>query len=71
LRIGAAEFFAGVLGGEFPLHPNACLIALALPGVDFGDQRFAFTDTAGEALAPQHADFDFHHVQPAGVLGQG
>lgn len=44
------------------------MVSLALPGFDLGDQAAAFADAPIEALAAQHADFDFDHVEPTGVL---
>jgi hypothetical protein len=38
-------------------------------GVDLGGEFLVLTDPAVETLTAQHADFDLHHVEPAGVLG--
>jgi hypothetical protein len=39
-----------------------------LPSGDLGEDRLLVVDAAVEALAAQDADFDFHHIQPAGVF---
>ena len=46
-----------------------CGVALSFPGGDFGDEALGVVDPAVQALAAQHADLDFDHVEPAGVLG--
>ena len=40
-----------------------------LPGSGLGDQLLGAVDATIEALGGQHANLDFHHVQPAGVFG--
>ena len=37
--------------------------------VDLGDKDLTRTDSAIQTLPAQHADFDFHHVEPTGVFG--
>ena len=66
--IGAGQFDPGAVGGEHPLDVRAAVVALVFPCLDLADQTFALADAAIQALAAQHADFDFNHVQPAGML---
>ena len=40
-----------------------------LPGDDFGYETFLAVDAPIQALTAQHANLDFYHVQPAGMLG--
>src|SRR3979490_3261937 len=64
----SAELFASLLGGEHPLDPGAFGVSPLFPGSDLGEDRFLVVDAAVQALAAQDADFDFHHVQPAGMF---
>lgn len=41
---------------------------MLLPRGDFGNEAIALADAAIEALATQHANLDFNHVEPTGVL---
>jgi hypothetical protein len=41
---------------------------LSFPGGDFAAQSLGVVDPAIQALAPQDADFDLDHVEPACVL---
>ncbi len=43
-------------------------IAAQLPGVDLGDEYGAVWQAPIKTLAIQDADFDFSHVEPAGVF---
>jgi len=43
--------------------------ASRFPGADLRYEMLVAGDAPIEALAAQHTDFDFDHVQPAGVLG--
>jgi AraC family transcriptional regulator, positive regulator of tynA and feaB len=45
-------------------------VALALPGVDFGDQRLSFADAPVQTLTAQHADLDLHHVCDVGAIDE-
>lgn len=42
---------------------------MPFPGSDLAAQSLGVVDPAIQALAPQDADLDFDHVEPAGVLG--
>ena len=44
-------------------------IALLLPDGSLDGQLLDTFDAAVKALGRQHADLDFHHVQPAGMFG--
>jgi hypothetical protein len=68
-RLSAPYFGARFLGCEHPFYAGARSIALPLPGSDFGYEAFLTVDATIQALTAPHANFDFHHVQPAGVLG--
>jgi hypothetical protein len=64
-----AHFGAGLFGCEHPVDASADCVSLSLPGGDFALEFVCIIDSTVEALAAQHADLNFHHVQPAGVLG--
>src|ERR1700678_1561568 len=63
-------FGSGLVGCEHPLNTRAGSVAVSFPSCDFGDEADLCGDTPVEALAAQDADFDLHHVEPAGVLGR-
>ena len=42
---------------------------MTLPSIDLGDETVTVRDAPIQALAAQHADLDFDHVEPAGVFG--
>jgi hypothetical protein len=44
-------------------------VARLLPDGSLGGQLLDTFDAAVKALGRQHADLDFHHVQPAGMFG--
>src|SRR4029077_19327426 len=63
------HFGACLFGCEHPVDASSGCISLSLPSGDFGLELFRIIDATIEALAAQHADLDFHHVEPAGVFG--
>jgi hypothetical protein len=42
---------------------------LSPPRFDFGYEGFALANATIEALTAQHANLDFHHVEPTGMFG--
>lgn len=64
-RIEPFEFDASVGGGELPIDLGIELIATGLPSGDFAAQGFDFVDTAVQALANHHVEFNLGHVEPA------
>jgi hypothetical protein len=67
-RISACQLVPRLLRGELPFDAGAGRVALPLPGLDLGDKDLTRTDSAIQTLPAHHADFDFHHVEPARVL---
>jgi hypothetical protein len=61
---------SGLLSGELPFDARTGSVSLSLPGFDFDDEGLPFADAAIQTLAMQHADFDFHHIELARVLGR-
>ena len=45
-------------------------ITVFLPALDFGDKHRLIGNTAVEALAGQHGEFGFGHIEPAAMLGR-
>jgi hypothetical protein len=43
----------------------------ASPCIDLGYEKLAFADEAIQTLTAQHADFDFHHVEPTCMSSTG
>jgi hypothetical protein len=66
--IGAGQLQPRAFCGEHPLDACTTLVALLFPRLDFTDEAFTLADLAVQALAPQHANFEFHHIQPARML---
>src|SRR3974390_1142164 len=66
--IEAGELFASLVCCEAPIDAGAGGVSILLPFGDLGFEEVAFADAAVEALTVQHADFNFDHVQPTGVL---
>ena len=62
------EANTSVLSGESPVDGTTKPIAAFFPRGDLGDERPGVGDATVEALAPQAAQFDLGHVQPATVL---
>ena len=60
-RIGAAQLGPSALSVKHPLDAGLGRVALSLPGVDLGNEPLTFADAPVQALAAQHADFDFDH----------
>jgi hypothetical protein len=64
------ELSIRVLSSESPLDGCARVVAVALPGSDFGFERSAIGQPPIEALSTQSCNLDFGHIEPAGVLGR-
>ena len=45
-------------------------VSISLPGRDFADERWLVGNSAGEALAGEHAEFGLGHVEPTSVFGR-
>ena len=58
------------IDSEHPFDTRLGFVALFFPGGDLCDQLLAVTDLPIEALTTQDANLDFHHVEPACVLGR-
>jgi hypothetical protein len=68
--IGAAHFGASFVGGEHPVDFCASGISLSLLCVDLPCEAARTVDSAVQALAAQHCDFDLTMLRQlaAGVL---
>src|SRR5260221_8804555 len=66
--IGTTELGSGTLQCEEPLDAGLFSVALTLPSGDLPFQGSLVRDAPVKALFDEHADLDFHHVQPACVL---
>jgi len=66
----SAELSVRVLSSESPLDGCARMVAVALPGSDFGFGRGAIRQPPIQALSTQGCNLDFGHIEPAGVLGR-
>jgi hypothetical protein len=64
-----AHFGAGLVGCEHPFDAGGDGVVLLLPDGSLDGQLLETFDAAVKALGRQHADLDFHHVQPAGMFG--
>src|SRR5512134_3511340 len=64
------QFGSGMVEGEAPLRGGALGIALGLPGCDLAGERLLVGDAPVEALAAEHGELQFGHVEPAAVLGR-
>src|SRR3989338_1463437 len=62
------HFLIRILPSERPRDAALFGIAALLPSVDLGDQRSAVWQTPVKTLAIKDTDFDFSHVEPAGVF---
>lgn len=49
---------------------SATGVSQVLPGSGLCDEATIVVDATIKALAAQNADFDFDHVEPAGVFGR-
>jgi hypothetical protein len=55
---------ARLLRCEVPPDARTGRVALPLPRADLRDKDVTLTDSAIQTLPTQHADFDFHHIEP-------
>src|SRR5450631_25828 len=62
------ELAIGVLTGERPLDGSALYVAPPLPFSHLFGEDLLVADSSVQALASEHRDLDFSHVQPATVL---
>ena len=67
--MGVAHCGAGLVGCEHPFDAGGDGVALLLTDGSLDGQLLETFDAAVKALGNQHADLDFHHVQPAGMFG--
>src|SRR5260370_719956 len=65
----AAHFGAGFLDCEHPIDAGTSGVSLLFPCGDRAGEVVGIVDPAVQALAAQHADLDFDHIEPTGVLG--
>ena len=57
-----------ILPSERPYDASLVIVSALLPGVDLGNQCGTIWQAAVKTLAIKNADFDFSHIQPAGVF---
>src|ERR1019366_795295 len=62
------HFSICILSSERPLDAPLLGVAARLPSSDLGDDRSAIRQTPIKTLAIKDADFNFSHVEPAGML---
>src|ERR1019366_8103464 len=62
------HFSICILSSERPLDTSVLGVAARLPRSDLGDDRSAIRQTPIKTLAIKDADFNFGHVEPAGML---
>src|SRR3989338_4334664 len=62
------HFCIRILPGERPLDATLLHVPAQLPSIHFGDDRSTIRQTPIKALAVKNTDFDFSHVEPAGMF---
>src|SRR5512134_4100009 len=65
------QFGSGMVEGEAPLRGGAFGIALGLPSRDLAGERLLVGDAPVQALAVEHRELQFGHIEPTAVLGRG
>ena len=68
-RIEFFEFMPGDGDGKTPMDFDLLFVAPFFPRADLAASPLGVIQATIEALTLQHADFDFRHVEPTGVLG--
>ena len=63
------EFGASLLGSETPLHGGFRFIPLTFPRRDLLLNRSFIRQPSFQALASEHGEFNFYHIEPTAVFG--
>ena len=63
------EFDAGVFSCELPIGLCMMFVSVVLPSGDFSLEGLLVGNATAQALARQHGEFGFGHVEPASMLG--
>src|SRR5512134_3621944 len=64
------QFGSGMVKGEAPLRRGVLGIALRLPSCDLAGERLLVGDAPVQALAVEHRELQFGHIEPTAVLGR-
>ena len=63
-----SHFCICILPSERPLNATLRHVTAQLPGIHFGGERGTVWQAPIKALAVKNTDFDFSHVEPAGMF---
>ena len=63
-----SHFRVCILSSELPLDAALLYVTAQLPSIHFGGDRSTIRQTPIKALAVKNTDFDFSHVEPAGMF---